>query len=137
MARSFSEKLALKCKNSPYRETLSNILFMDELLSREPDMDPSSFLFNYSLFSDREIDEMGMLSRIGNARELKSAISNVRRYISKSYGDIDYASRDLFGVDSEYSEFLDVFSFGVFAWCDVVGECEKFVDGLEKDEAGR
>ncbi|MFH1443518.1 MAG: hypothetical protein ABIG96_05775 [Candidatus Micrarchaeota archaeon] len=100
-------------------------------------MDSSSFLFNYSLFSDREIDEMGMLNDITNSAELKSAISNVKRYISKSYGDIDYASGDILGIDSEYSDFVEAFSFGVSAWCEVVGECEKFVDGLGKDVAGK
>lgn len=119
--------------NAPYRESLSHILLMSNIIRCEPEINYLKFVDRYGFYTDGEITEMRLLEGVKNAAELRFAINNVKSFLSRSLGAISVASKGVFGSNSPYDGYIDSVRDGLSAWSEVISQCDEFVSGLEKN----
>ncbi|MFH1442684.1 MAG: hypothetical protein ABIG96_01500 [Candidatus Micrarchaeota archaeon] len=123
----FKSMLIKKSKNTPYREALSHILVLHELIQTYPEMGYGDLAKKYSSFSDREIIRMADFSALEGKEDALEAINSVKGFLSRTLGPMAYAQRGVLGGNNVYDEFLDLLKYGYESWADVLADCEGFV----------
>ncbi|MFH0972225.1 MAG: hypothetical protein V1835_06720 [Candidatus Micrarchaeota archaeon] len=131
MRPSFKEELMKKTRNTPYREALSHVLLLSNIVQNQPIKDYSIVIQQYGNYSNDDIVEMDLLGRVEDAGQLKSAIIEVKSFISNTLGLMSGAEKKIYGGNEVFGEYVELIEAGFDAWSDVLADCEEFVDKIE------